>query len=302
MAQSESGNNLMDHSNETETKWKISDKGIVLKETPEPWIPKVLDIDPLREKVLLDEMERCIIETEKSEFYRKLKEQLQSPLISKHMRRVLGSESKMQVIIYGIGNIEWHEKRNRMQLSLPILMKKDFTWIGDIEIFDPILQTIECRVMKALGCSVCSFNEHGRREALKPTLFFMPFCQRTLIDNLLQTNWKISLLKNIVLLGNSFKRNIDISVRHLKLVSGDDQKIKKSDLGYIWVAKKFANEFPIRTRFDDYGLPGYDELPGRNSFHPFKGLSWHFFSNATETKLSLDEGYLDVKKYLFKHI
>ena len=36
-------------------------------------------------------------------------------------------------------------------------MQKDFEWIGDIQVFDPILSTIECRILDAIGC--CVFDQ-----------------------------------------------------------------------------------------------------------------------------------------------
>ncbi|KAL3530287.1 hypothetical protein ACH5RR_009609 [Cinchona calisaya] len=45
----------------------------------------------------------------------------------------------------------------------------------------------------------------GRRQASRPTLFFMPHCEGGLYDNLLQANWGISMLNQIVLFGNSFE-------------------------------------------------------------------------------------------------
>jgi hypothetical protein len=42
---------------------------------------------------------------------------------------------KMQMVIYGIGSIELYEPPPpRLKLSIAILMKRDFNWIGNIEI------------------------------------------------------------------------------------------------------------------------------------------------------------------------
>jgi hypothetical protein len=111
---------------------------------------------------------------------------------------------KMQMVIYGIGSIELYEPP-RLQLSIAMLMKRDFNWIGNIEVFDPILSANESRVLEALGCTVMSINKHGKREALKPTMFYMPHCEAKLYINLLRENWKPNLLKNMVLFANSFE-------------------------------------------------------------------------------------------------
>ena len=87
-----------------------------------------------------------------------------------------------------------------MQLSLAMLLKRKFSWIGDIEVFDPILSATESRVLENLGCSVLSVNEQGQRQASKPTLFFMPHCEAVLYNNLVQANWRTERLNNIVLI------------------------------------------------------------------------------------------------------
>ncbi|KAF9612342.1 hypothetical protein IFM89_039060 [Coptis chinensis] len=96
--------------------------------------------------------------------------------------RILGSETKMQMVIYGIGSIESYDCP-RLQLSFAILIKRKFDWIGDIEV-----------------------NEQGRRQAVKPTMFFMPHCEAVLYDNLLRANWRPENLNKMVLFGNNFEK------------------------------------------------------------------------------------------------
>ncbi|EEF49571.1 leucine-rich repeat-containing protein, putative [Ricinus communis] len=111
-------------------------------------------------------MNICMKKVEKSQFYQTLLKQIQTLEILDSFHRVLGSELKMQMVIYGIGSIESYETP-RIQLSIAILMKKEFSWIGEIEVFDPVLSATESQVLEALGCSVLSVNEHGRRYTKK---------------------------------------------------------------------------------------------------------------------------------------
>ncbi|XWS56999.1 hypothetical protein CRYUN_Cryun09bG0133800 [Craigia yunnanensis] len=60
-------------------------------------------------------------------------------------------------------------------------------------------------IYEALGCSILSVNEQGRRQAMKPTLFFMPHCEAELCNNLLQANWGVESLNRVALFGNSFE-------------------------------------------------------------------------------------------------
>ncbi|XP_054811062.1 protein SENSITIVITY TO RED LIGHT REDUCED 1-like [Prosopis cineraria] len=241
---------------------KRSNKVERLTETQEPWAPTDAQIDPSNEKALMQKMERSINKVESSQFYHSFRDQLQTPPVSEHLHKVLGSESKMQMVIYGIGSLESYEPP-RLQLSLAILMKKDFKWIGEIEVFDPVLSATESRILEALNCSVLSVNEHGRRQVIKPTMFFMPHCEAELYNNLLQANWKLNLLGNVVLFGNSFET--------CKQVSEINSPVLDS-MGYILSARKFTNEFRVKTISDDY-------------FNAFHDSSWHFFSPNLETEL-----------------
>ncbi|CAG7895690.1 unnamed protein product [Brassica rapa] len=136
-----------------------------------------LEIDPQREERLKQQMEISMKKIESSEFYKSFLKQLKSPEVSGHIQIVLGSETQLQMVIYGIGSIE-------SQLSIAILMKRGFDWVGNnIEVFDPILSATESRVITSLGCTVLSVNEEARREYLKPTLFLChilrPICTTT---------------------------------------------------------------------------------------------------------------------------
>ncbi|RVW26709.1 Protein sensitivity to red light reduced 1 [Vitis vinifera] len=116
--------------------------------------------------------------------------------------RVLGSELKMQMVVYGIGSIESYEPP-QLQLSLAILLKRKFSWIGDIEVLDPILSVTELVCWKPWVVLFYQLMSKGRQQASKPTPFFMPHCEAELYDNLFQANWRTERLNNIVLFGTS---------------------------------------------------------------------------------------------------
>ncbi|KAI9078192.1 hypothetical protein K1719_039806 [Acacia pycnantha] len=221
-----------------------------------PWVPCDLRTHPRREKRLLRRIESYIKKLGNSRFYHNFRDQLQTSSISEQLNKVLGGESKMQMVLYGIGRFE-SGKKSRFQLSLAILMQKDFKWIGNIEVFDPILSATECRILEALGCSVLYFNEHGKRRALKPTLFFMPHCELPLYTNLLRANWNPDKLSKVVIFGNSFH----YYKKHL-----DPDMIKP-----ILAAHRFTSEFIMRTNH-------------RRLSNLFNDFSWIFF-NPTEMEL-----------------
>ncbi|GAB2235232.1 hypothetical protein Drorol1_Dr00027727 [Drosera rotundifolia] len=98
-------------------------------------------------------------------------------------------------------------------------MKRKIDWIGNIEVFDPILSATESRVLESFGCSVIKINEQGRRRVVKPMLSFMPHCEAFLYENLLEVNWEKHFLTNMVILGNRFSYKKHASVAKDSMLS-----------------------------------------------------------------------------------
>lgn len=232
------------------------------------WSPTDQTNDTIRESKLLQKMEICIKKVESSQFYQTLVDELGTMPVLESLNRVLALESKMGMVIYGVGSIENYENP-RLQLSLAILLKRKFSWIGSLEVFDPILSATECRVMESFGCSVLSVNEQGRRCAQKPTMFFMPHCEAELYNNLLQENWTVELLNRVVLFGNSFEI-------YEQFVSEFKNSPVVDSAKYILASRKFAREIKIKTLSDDY-------------FGAFHDSSWHFFSPVLPTELQFTD-------------
>ncbi|KAL6327416.1 hypothetical protein AAG906_019729 [Vitis piasezkii] len=187
-----------------------------------------LEMDHHIETKLTQKIQIC---TEKLENSYILSCSLESSPDSSHVGglfRVLGSELKMQMV-----------------LSLAILLKRKFSWIGDIEVFDPILSATESRVLEALGCSVLSVNEQGRRQASKPILFFMPHCEAELY--LVQANWRTDF--------GTYEQHVS-EFRSSTLVDSSR---------HILAVRKFMREFAMKTVSDDY-------------FGAFHDSSWHFLN------------------------
>ncbi|KAL5570403.1 hypothetical protein UlMin_026978 [Ulmus minor] len=225
-------------------------------EQPLLWAPTDMEINSLRESKLIQRIETCMKKLETSRFFCAMLEQIQSPEIITCFHKVLGSELNMQMVMYGIGSIESYESP-RLQLSLALLLKRKLNWIGGMEVFDPVLSTTDSRVLEFFNCSVLSVNEQGRRKAQKPTFFFMPHCEAELYDNLLQENWGVGLLSNVVLLGNSF----ETYEHHL---SEFKNSAVFASAKHILSIRKFTQEYRIETVSDDY-------------FGAFHDSSWHFF-------------------------
>lgn len=230
------------------------------------WAPIDSETSPEKELQLMRKIQNSIEKLEKSQFFAVFLDQIRTPEASRHFDKILQSKHKLKMVIYGIGSIESYESP-RMQLSLAVLMKRNLDWIGEMEVFDPIISLTESKVMEDLGFRVLSVNEDGRRQVVDPILFFMPHCEVELYDNLLKTNWRHDLLNKIILLGNSFEK-----YEQHRLVSknrGLDDLRK-----HLLAVQRFTKEFEIRIVSDDY-------------FRAFHNSSWHFFSVDSDIDLKV---------------
>lgn len=230
------------------------------------WTPIDLETDPEKESKLMEKMQMCIQRFENSDFHGNLLKQIQNPDMLDKFLKVLGSEEKMQMVIYGIGSIQSYEA-SRLQLSLAISLKRSFDWIGEIELFDPIISLTESKVLTSLGCSVLSVNEQGRRRAVKPTLFFMPHCEADLYNNLLEENWEVDRLNRLIIFGNSF----DEYEQHASICKSLSVSSSRK---HVLAIRSFTEEVRVNTFSDD-------------SFRAFHGTSWHFFSPRTGSDLQM---------------
>ncbi|KAH0896342.1 hypothetical protein HID58_045910, partial [Brassica napus] len=218
------------------------------EEEEKPWKSDDLEIDPQRQARVKQKMENSIKKVESSKFYTTFLEQLKC------------AETQLQMVMYGIGSIESYESP-RFQLSIAILMKREFDWVGNIEVFDPVLSATESSVLESLGCTVLSVNEQARREALKPTLFFMPHCEANLYNNLLQANWRMDRLSKIAFF-QMYEEQVTLDPAVIRATKR------------IIAARRITSEFAIETVSDDY-------------FPAFHDSSWHFFSSCLDSELPL---------------
>lgn len=229
----------------------------------ESWTPVDTEANPERESKLMAELDACMKILERSEFYCTFRDQVNSELHG-CISVALGAESKMQMVVYGIGSIESYESP-RWQLSLALLMKRNFDWIGEVDVFDPILSATESKVLNSFGCSVLSVNEQGRRQASKPTLFFMPHCEAQLYRNLLLANWNAEKLNRMVLFGNSFRK-------YEEQFSFFTNSNLVTSAAHILAIQKYTDEFEVKNMTGNY-------------FAAFHNSNWHFFGLNPEVKL-----------------
>ena len=216
---------------------------------------------------LKKEMEITIQVLQKSKFYRDFVGQLRdNGILQSNTRRVLGDSSSMQMVIYGLGSLEYNYV-SQYQLALALLLRRDFSWIGGVEVFDPQMSPADCKVMETLGCGILTVNEHCKRQVEKPTLFYLPYLRRDFVGNLLEANWCPARLNQMIVLGNSFEHIRESCRETPTMTESDDMYVydcERERVEYIEAIKNHTTELKI-------------DIPVYWYYGIFRGFAWHFF-------------------------
>ncbi|XP_049380447.1 uncharacterized protein LOC125845070 [Solanum stenotomum] len=229
-------------------------------------------------KRMLKEIELVKKNVENSEFYTGMHLDLkQNKTIQKHFFRLLGSHSQVQVVIYGLGSIEYSFS-SQFQLAVALLLKRDFfNWIGNIEIYDPCLSPADIIVFEKLDLKVLTIDENCKRRVQRPTMFYMSYPHCYLIGNVLGANWSSSCLSQIYLLTNSFRSTLSDMPRTSQLL---ETVLRLERILH------FTAEIDIKTS-DDKML--------------FSGFAWHFFDVDPNIHIDIDKPgcyWLDMQRHL----
>ncbi|PVD31728.1 hypothetical protein C0Q70_07146 [Pomacea canaliculata] len=110
----------------------------------------------------------------------------------------------LDMLVYGLGNFATCHIAS-YQLALMLALRDQRIVSCDrCDVYDPRFTWWEKQILTDEGCSVIPHNEEGKRLCSRPTLVFMPHCGKALFNNFLWANWKLDVLTNLVILGNSF--------------------------------------------------------------------------------------------------
>eukprot|EP00475_Leptophrys_vorax_P036751 TRINITY_DN6262_c0_g1_i1.p2 TRINITY_DN6262_c0_g1~~TRINITY_DN6262_c0_g1_i1.p2 ORF type:complete len:301 (-),score=74.77 TRINITY_DN6262_c0_g1_i1:1028-1906(-) len=192
-------------------------------------------------------------------------EELLTQVLGKHHQ--LSTAEKIDIVCYGIGRIEvFRNAQYQLALLVGLIRRKHVSQlVGRFEFYDPMLTTLEVKVIEQLGGVAIDHNEQGKRrvqESGNPILFYMPHCVRAMYNNILWANWGRSTMENIVVIGNSFSGYMD-QVRPTKRGKTDSQALTRNCIeamhsrGAI-VEHCFENNFPVISSFNDLSIHVFD--------------------------------------------
>ncbi|XP_055972545.1 SRR1-like protein [Sorex fumeus] len=111
----------------------------------------------------------------------------------------------LKCVCYGLGNFATCVIARHQLAFLLLLLEKRQVPRSHCCVYDPLFSPCETAALQALGVTVLSENEEGKRSISgEPTLFYMPHCGTALYNNLLWKNWSPDALSHMLIIGNSF--------------------------------------------------------------------------------------------------
>ncbi|XP_077417273.1 SRR1-like protein isoform X2 [Vanacampus margaritifer] len=112
--------------------------------------------------------------------------------------------SPLECVCYGLGTFSSCVSARYQLAIMLLLLDAAKIPLKDCLVFDPAFSSGEKDVLRELGLTVLTDNEEGKRQATKPTLFYLMHCGKALYNNLLWKNWSPKCLPLVVIIGNSF--------------------------------------------------------------------------------------------------
>ncbi|XP_003419212.1 SRR1-like protein [Loxodonta africana] len=112
----------------------------------------------------------------------------------------------LKCVCYGIGNFATCVIARNQLTFLLLFLEECQVPRSHCCVYDPLFSQVEIAVLNALGVTVLSENEEGKRSICdEPTIFYMLHCGTALYNNLLWSNWSVDALSKMVIIGNSFR-------------------------------------------------------------------------------------------------
>lgn len=105
---------------------------------------------------------------------------------------------------YGIGS-PTKSLNARAQLALIRVLKQ---WLPDgipMLFYDPVFTPSDKALLQQLDLSLLDEKSASEHQADRLTFFYMPHCDASLYDDVLDANWHVARMPNVIILGNSFE-------------------------------------------------------------------------------------------------
>ncbi|OAF67267.1 hypothetical protein A3Q56_05014 [Intoshia linei] len=163
-----------------------------------------------------------------------------------------------QVVCYGIGPFSYN-RSSLVQFCFLVSLVSNFNVSPTaVFFFDPCFNSVEKEFIRHFNYNIIEINEYGKRKANSTgnTLFFMPHCDRLLIENVIMANSNEESLNKVILVGNSIG-SFFISV---------PSRIARADFPYMFYALDVLQEIKLNIFKDDEFFESFNDI----SIHLFK--------------------------------
>lgn len=194
---------------------------------------------------VLNKIESMVKEIEGTKFGRNLKSILNAIMNAKSadysIEKNVASDRKYVVVAYGLGS--FCSNNAILQMACLLYLSKllsdnvsaekitnttnifDSTYLRvHVEVYDPVMNDIDQKIISRLHCTPLSKNEECRRVVKTNCLFYVPHGSFPMYRNLLQVNYDSKTLKNVILFGNS----LSSYVTHVSMFNSRAQDETKS--------------------------------------------------------------------------
>lgn len=120
----------------------------------------------------------------------------------------------VKIVCFGLGRVS-ELSAPRYQLALLLLIKSVFK--VETIACDPSFNSNDLQVLSQLEINILATNVEGKYNLLNcqgSVIFYLPHCPKQLMNNLLWSNWGVSLLSKCIIIGNSINAVIENNSRH----------------------------------------------------------------------------------------
>lgn len=191
----------------------------------------------------------------------------------KSLREAIKDHSIQEIICLGIGRVS-ECSIAKHQLALISVIQEEFK-IYLAKFYDPVLSQSDKEILEKLNCCILSENKEGKYIADQKTLFYLPHCPKQITNNLLYTNWKSDLLKNLTLICNSFKL----------IIESTPERLLRPNAHFLLEINPFTTEVEIENCFR------FKDIFNDFSIHTFETeqIPSDFFDNPKSPNYSTED-------------
>lgn len=107
------------------------------------------------------------------------------------------------IYCYGLGS-PTASLNARAQLALLVTLLDLVSNDARVLFYDPVLSDLDKQLLESLGHATLSEADAARHSVVGATLFYMPHCDASLYDAVLERNWRPETLADVTFIGNSF--------------------------------------------------------------------------------------------------